>query len=160
MNDPRKASAMNALLSEFLRSARGLLQRPGFLLVAGATLALGIGVNTAIFAIVDALLLKPLPYANADRLVAIRDVETKIGQDDEGVSVPDYLDQRTQAPSLENAAVYQYASVNLQGSGAPERLIAARAVMPLEMARSSTSVASRPSATVAMRPPASASRCE
>jgi len=122
---------MNLWMNELLRSARGLLQRPGFLIVAGATLALGIGVNAAIFSIVDALLLKPLPYPNADRLVSIRNVETKLGQDDEGTTVPDYLDQRAQAPSLENAAVYQYASINLQGSGAPERLIAARATPSL-----------------------------
>lgn len=122
---------MNLWISELLRSARGLLQRPGFLLVAGATLALGIGVNAAIFSIVDALLLKPLPYPNSGRLVSIRNVETKLGQDDEGTTVPDYLDQRAQASSLENAAVYQYASVNLQGSGTPERLIVARATPSL-----------------------------
>jgi len=121
---------MNQWISELLRSARGLLRRPGFLVVAGATLALGIGVNAAIFSIVDALLLQPLPYANADRLVSIYNVETKRDRAS-GTTVPDYLDQRAQAQSLENAAVFQYAAVNLQGTGVPERLIAVRATPSL-----------------------------
>lgn len=122
---------MNTWFGEILHGARGLLRRPGFLLVAGATLALGIGVNAAIFAIVDSLLLQPLPYPNASRLVSIHNTEPKTGGDDDDTTVPDYLDQRAQAPSLQDSAVYQYASFTLLDGDTPTRLTGLRATPSL-----------------------------
>ncbi|HEY0180600.1 MAG TPA: ABC transporter permease, partial [Dokdonella sp.] len=122
---------MTTWTTDFRRALRGIARRPGFFAVAAATLALGIGANAAIFAIVDALLLQPLPYPHADRLVSVYDTSPKTGGDDDDTTVPDYLDERTQAPSLQDAAVYQYASFTLQDGDAPTRLTGLRATPSL-----------------------------
>src|SRR5687768_13723567 len=105
---------------------RQLFNSPGFSLVAVLTLALGIGACTAIFSVVNAVLLKPLDFPEPDRLVIIR--ETQLPQFPEfSVSPPNYLDWQKQTKSFERMAAYTGAGLNLTGQGEPERLVGVRA---------------------------------
>lgn len=112
-------------------SLRTLASRPVFAITAALTLALGIGVNVAVFAVVETLVLRPLPYANASQLVAINNLHPLKEDDGHGTTVPDYLDERDQAKSLANAALYQYTSFSLLTAGAATRLIGLRATPSL-----------------------------
>ncbi len=96
---------------------RTLRKQPVFALVAVLTLTLGIGANTAIFSLVYQILLKPLPYADAERLVFIWNSYPLMGLEQASVSIPDYLDRRTQAPSIEDATLFTNRSLNLAESG-------------------------------------------
>src|SRR5262245_60934050 len=102
--------------------ARTLLKNPGFALTAVITLALGIGANTAIFSVVNAVLLKPLPYAQPDRLVWV--TEYFPHNSVEMTLSPDYLEWRAQSEVFEHLAAFQTDSLNLTGDGEPERLAA------------------------------------
>ena len=110
---------------------RSLFSKPGFMIAAVATLALGIGANTAIFSVVNGLLLKPLPYDDGERLVQVYNSYPKMGLDYAGTSIPDYLDRKEQAPALADLALYTGQSFNLAASGAPERLVGLRATPSL-----------------------------
>jgi predicted permease len=101
---------------------RTLLRTPGFTIVALLTFALGIGANTAIFSVVNSALLKPLPYPNAPRLVAM--YETMKDQPEPGsVSVMNWLDWKRQAQSFEEIGGYSVSFANLDAtSGEPERV--------------------------------------
>lgn len=118
------------LLNDFRLTLRALANRPGFTAAAVLTLGLGIGANAVIFNVIDALMLRSLPYPNADRLVSIDQSSTTTG-DYGGSTIPDYLDQRTQAQSLADVAIFQYASFNLGTAGAPLRLVGLRATPSL-----------------------------
>src|SRR6185295_15264715 len=83
-------------------------------------LALGIGANTAIFSVVDAVLLKPLPYPESDRLVFLN--ETSKSMDEISVSYPNFTDWRNQNQSFEKIGVYNRSSYNLTGVGEAERI--------------------------------------
>ena len=72
-----KGAGMNSLLQEVRLAVRSLVKRPGFALVAILTLALGIGASTAIFSVLDAVLLRPLPYPNQERIVELRELDEK-----------------------------------------------------------------------------------
>jgi predicted permease len=109
---------------------RGLVHRPGFAFAAIATLALGIGANTAVFSVLNGLLLKPLPYAEGNRLVQVHNAYPKSGLDYAGSSIPDYLDRR-EAPALDDLAIYTGTSFNLAGDEAPQRLVGLRATASL-----------------------------
>ena len=117
---------------------RALLKTPSFTAVAIATLALGIGVNTAIFSVVDAAILRPLPYASPDRLVSIWEaaigngpssVNTggmRIGADDPGrmaVAPANLVDYETRAYGFTGMAGVARSSLTLTGAGVPEQLI-------------------------------------
>ena len=108
-------------LSQDLRYAlRGLRKHRGFTAVAVITLALGIGANTAIFTVINTVLLRPLPYERPDQLVVL--MET-ISERPAGVSYPNFVDWRNQSTSLENVvAVRNRESFNLTGAGESERL--------------------------------------
>src|ERR1019366_9122441 len=95
---------------------RGLLRTPGFTLLAILTLALGIGANTAIFSVVNAVLLNPLAYRNPDRLV------TLLHYGNAPVAPANYIDWRGQSRSFESMAAAQYWSPNLTGVDSPEHL--------------------------------------
>jgi hypothetical protein len=110
------------LLQDLRYGVRMLLAKPGFTLAAVLTLALGIGANTAVFSVIDALLLKPLPYAESVQLVHVYNTYPKGELMMAGTSVPDYLDRRTQAPALADSAIWQPNSFNLSTQSAPERL--------------------------------------
>ena len=103
---------------------RGLLKRPGFTVIALVALALGIGANTAIFSLVNAVILRPLPYPEADRLVWVWGNFS--GGSTASVSPADYLDFRSQNKTFEQFAATMSitAPATLTGSGEPERLTA------------------------------------
>jgi predicted permease len=110
------------LLFDLKYAVRMLLRSPGFAFVAIATIALGIGATTAIYSVIDATLLHPLPYPNPAELVRIEDGLPGVGAQDVGISVPEWRD-------LESARIFQSvsvsgtgANVNLTGSAQPERL--------------------------------------
>jgi putative ABC transport system permease protein len=102
-----------------------LLRRsPGFTAVAGLSLALGIGANTAIFSVVNAVLLSPLPYQNADRLVMLWENDTQEGNDRNPVAPANFVDWRKQNEVCEQLAYFtQPQGLNLTGSGEPERIL-------------------------------------
>jgi putative ABC transport system permease protein len=102
--------------------ARMLIKHPLFTFVAILALALGIGANTAIFSVVNAVLLRPLPYEDSDRLAFLTERGTQI----EGMSIsyPNFLDWKAQNQTFEGIAVYNRNSYNLTGVGEPERLVA------------------------------------
>jgi len=101
---------------------RQLRKSPGFTFIAVLTLALGIGANTAIFSVIYAVLLRPLPYPNPDQLVII--TESDGAQSDISVSFPDYVDWKQQNTVFEEIAISRRESYNLSGLGnhAPEQI--------------------------------------
>jgi putative ABC transport system permease protein len=105
-------------------SARMLLKDRGFTAVVVLTLALGIGLNTAIFSVINAVLLRPLPYANSERLVHLE--ERKLGEGVGGVnlSFPNFTDWRERSQSIEEMTALSNTSLQLTGVGEPERLAA------------------------------------
>jgi predicted permease len=116
------------LVQELRYALRTLASQPMFALVAVLTLALGIGANTAIFSVIHGMYLRPLPYAGGERLVSVYNTYPKMGLEFAGTSIPDYLDRRGQAPSLEDLTMYTNGSYNLADGGSqPERLNGLRA---------------------------------
>src|SRR5215216_5393680 len=107
-------------------SIRTLLHRPSFTFVAVLTLALGIGANTAIFSVVNAVLLRSLPYKNPERLALIWTSSEKIGLSQNWVSGPELLDFREQSRLFEEFGVVDSDSAALTGSGEPEQLVIGR----------------------------------
>ena len=109
-------------------AVRMLLRSPGFAFIAIATMALGVGATTAIYSVIDATLLHPLPYPNPSELVRIQDDLPGVDAQDVSVSIPEWKD-------LENSGIFQYvaldyfASMNLTGSAQPMR-IAYKGVTP------------------------------
>jgi putative ABC transport system permease protein len=110
----------------FRYAVRSLVARPGFTAVALGTLALGIGANTAIFTIVNAVLLRPLPYPGAERIVRLRGSSVGSSQPD-NLSPMDFLDLRERARRFDHLAAYNnYAGATLTGVGEPERVVGTR----------------------------------
>src|SRR5215471_8286135 len=114
-------------LSRDLRYAlRMLLKSPGFTAVAILTLALGIGANTAVFSVVDAVLLRPLPYKSPEQLMTISETLPLQGADVVGVAAAEYLDYRDHNRSFSETASFESAGYNLTGEGTPLRINAAQ----------------------------------
>ena len=101
---------------------RALGKQPLFTLVAVLTLTLGIGANTAIFSLLYQVLLRPLPYPDADRLVFVWNMYPLMGLPQASVSIPDYIDRKTQAPAIEDATLFTAGSANLADGGQPEQV--------------------------------------
>jgi len=112
---------MSSLFQDLRYGARMLLKRPAFTLIAVFTLALGIGANTAIFSLVNAVLLRPLPFAESERLVWTWGEFS--GGNRASTSPPDFLDYRAQNRCFEELAAMMFKSFNLTGSGEPDRVI-------------------------------------
>lgn len=108
-------------------AARALRKNPGFTSVAVLTLALGVGVNTAIFSVVNAVTLRPLPFGSPDRLVRIYESNAERGWPEFSASDPNFLDWRAQATSWEALAAFQDGTVSLR-TGAGIELIPALGV--------------------------------
>src|SRR5262245_2006325 len=113
---------MDTFLKDMRYAMRNLVRRPGFTVIAVVTLGLGIGANTAIFSPINALLLKPLPLPEPDRVVAIWDKVPSRGVVHNEVSMANYLDWRAQSQSFEHLALYRWWSTNLTGVESPERI--------------------------------------
>jgi putative ABC transport system permease protein len=113
------------MLNDFRYALRQLIKAPSFTIVAIITLALGIGACTAIFSVVNVVLLQPLDYRQPDRIVNIR--ETQLPQFPEfSVSPPNYLDWEKQTKSYEYLAAYAGSRINLTGDGEPQQLLAVK----------------------------------
>jgi predicted permease len=121
-HDEQSLPFLENLLVDLRYAVRMLLRSPGFSFIAIATVALGIGATTAIYSVIDATLLHPLPYPNPGELVRIQDDLSGVGAENVGISVPEWRD-------LQSSGIFQSVSfsgtgadVNLTGSGQPERL--------------------------------------
>ncbi|HEX6693935.1 MAG TPA: ABC transporter permease [Longimicrobiales bacterium] len=117
---------MEAILQDFRYGARRLLRSPGFSALVIITLALGIGANTAIFSVVNALLLRPLPYTNPGQLVTIEHVYPSLDDLHAPVSAQGFKVYRDETKSFTGVAVQTGGGVNLTGIGEPERLVGSR----------------------------------
>jgi putative ABC transport system permease protein len=117
----QKGSVMDTLVQDLRYALRSLAARPGFTAVAVLTIALGIGANAAIFSVVNAVLIAPLPFPAADRLVIAWATNKTGGR--LAASWPEFVDWRAQARSFEQMGVWRSQSVNLTGTAAPDRLI-------------------------------------
>ena len=113
---------METFLKDLRFGVRMMLRSPEFTLVALVTIALGIGANTAIFSVVNTVLLRPLPYEDPGRLVVLWEKQGRIDQ--ASPSLPDFLDWRERNQSFEQMAIARRDNVNLIGTGEPERLVA------------------------------------
>src|SRR2546429_6040554 len=113
---------MGTLFKDIRYSVRSLLKRPGFTAIAVITLALGIGANTAIFSVVNTLLLRPLPFKEPTRLVQVWEADFKRGQNTMDVSYPNFADWRDQNQVFEQIAAYSDKTFNLTDTAEPERI--------------------------------------
>jgi putative ABC transport system permease protein len=117
----RKGGArMHSFLQDLRFGARMLVKNPAFTLISVLTLALGIGANTAIFSVVNTVLLRPLPYKDAEQLVAVWEVQSKVDQ--AMFSPAEFLDYQTQNQSFSEMAAHRLMYLTLTGLGEPEQL--------------------------------------
>ena len=113
---------MRDLLQDLRYSFRSLARTPGFAILAILTLALGIGANSAIFSVINGVILKPLGYPNPDQLVMITSQFPSLGFDKFWVSPPEYFELRERASSFKEIGAYRAAAVNLSEGDIPERV--------------------------------------
>jgi putative ABC transport system permease protein len=113
------------MLTLFRRAARNLRRAPGFTALCVLTLAVGIGADTAVFSVLDTVLLRPLPYAHADRLLWIGHTVPGLGLDEVGLSDGTYALYRAHQRSFSELGLYRAGPVNLAGEDGPRRLPAA-----------------------------------
>ena len=107
---------------DVVHAIRSLRRAPGYTIITLLTLAIGIGANSAMFAAVDTILLRPMPYAHADRLVVPISVNVSRGIDQGSVSYADYADWRRETAVFEAVALWRPITVDLIGTGQPERI--------------------------------------
>ena len=116
------------ILQDLRIAARQFRKTPGFAIATMATLALGIGASTAIFSLVDGVMLRPLPFPQSSRLLWLQQVDTSAGLTARGepagehLSYPDYVDWRAQTRSFSGLASYHRASMTLTGAGDAQQL--------------------------------------
>ncbi len=113
-------------MSDLRYAIRTLIKSPGFTAIAVLTIGLGIGANTAIFSVVNTVLLRPLPYPHPERLMMVWVSNPRQGFDKDVTSYPTFGDWRNQSRSFERIAAYFGASVSLTGAGDPAQLRVAR----------------------------------
>ncbi len=117
---------MDSLLKDFQHGFRNLLKHRGFTAIAVITLALGIGANTAMFSVINAVLLRPLPYKDPGRLVTIWEESPQRGLYELPVSYANFRDWVDQNNSFEQISAYTFTNLNLSGEGEPARLSTVR----------------------------------
>jgi len=111
---------MDTLFKDIRHAIRTLAKRPGFTVIAVITLALGIGASTAIFSVVDGVLLKPLPYPNAEQIVQLREVNQRGGR--MAFTEPNFLDMRARSRAFEGVAQYAGDLTTVTGASEPVRV--------------------------------------
>ena len=126
--DMRRVNYLENFLQDVRYGLRQLRRSPGFTVVTVLTLALGIGANTGIFSLIDAIVLRPLPYPHADRLVALQEANRK--GDGYSLSWLDFVDWRDQSRSFSAMAAIQGGTATLTGTGTAERLQALKVSSP------------------------------
>lgn len=113
---------MDSLLRDLKFSIRSLLKRPTLTIIAIITLGIGIGANSAIFSVVNALLIKPLPFPELDRVVTVWETQPSRGVVHNEASMANFLDWRAQNQTFEQMGLYRWWSTNLTGLETPERI--------------------------------------
>src|SRR6266550_6909893 len=103
------------MLQDIMLSLRQLRLNPAFFAIAICVIALGIGANTAMFSVIDAVILKPLPYADPDRLVMLWETRPDRGVADNVVSAANYLDWRARSTSFDAMSASVFRAQNLGG---------------------------------------------
>ena len=111
---------LEQLLQDIRFGVRTLRKNPGFAMVAVATLALGIGVNTAVFSVVESVVLAPLPYPHSDRLVMVSESRPNVKQ--LAITYPDFQDWQRNARSFEQMAAFNWRDYELTDPGTSEHL--------------------------------------
>jgi putative ABC transport system permease protein len=123
---PEDTNSKTGFLEDFGRdikyAARSLAANRGFAFVAILTLALGIGANTAIFSVINGVVLRPLPYVNGSRLLLIRQAAPQVGRADMGVSVGEFYDYRAQTTSFDAVVEYHQMTFDLLTRGEADRV--------------------------------------
>src|ERR1700738_3039311 len=110
------------MLKDFRFALRQLFKRPGFAFIAVLVLALGIGANTAIFTVVNAVLLRPLPFPHSEQLLAVWETDLQRGQERGSYSYPNFADLRAQNHVFEHICSYHNSDFIMTGRGEPARL--------------------------------------
>jgi predicted permease len=113
---------MDGFLKDIRYGVRSLMKRPAHAFIAIITLAIGIGANSAIFSVVNALLIKPLPFPELERIVAIWETQPSRGVVRNEASMANYLDWRAQNQTFEQMGLYRWWSASLTGQDTPERI--------------------------------------
>jgi len=122
VRDVRTGVWLDALRQDACFGVRTLLRRPGFAAVVVLTLGVGMGATTAIFSLIDSVLLKPLPFHEPDRLAMVWEVRPRFNQPRIEAAPLNYLDWEQRLQAFKSLAAYVTTFVNLTGSGTPERL--------------------------------------
>ena len=113
---------METLKQDLRYGVRTLIKSPGFTVVAVLALTLGIAANTAIFSVVNSVLLRPLPYSEPGRLMQLWETDSRRGRNDIPASYPNFADWRSQKHAFEEVVAYADWTFNLTGAGEPERI--------------------------------------
>ena len=124
VRDVRVGAWLDALRQDVRFGIRTLIRRPGFAMIAVLTLGVGIGATTAIFSLIDGVLLKPLPFHEPDRLTMVWEVRPRFNLPRIEVAPLNYVDWQRQVQAFESLAAYVNGVLNLTGVGTPERLTA------------------------------------
>src|SRR5476651_1713976 len=119
------------MINDFRFALRQLAKAPSFAAIAILTLALCIGANSAIFSVVHAILLKPYPWPESEKLVYVYNTYPLMGLPNAGVSIPDYLDRRADVSGFADGAMYNRQNFNLAGANDPEQIVGQRATPSL-----------------------------
>src|ERR1700680_4474276 len=118
--ETRGLPTLELCVQDLRYALRTLRKNPGFAVIAALTLALGIGANTAIFSIVNAVLLRPLPFPQSSRIVAVYQTLEREGVHRNGVSYLNFADGQKESHNFEQMGAFRQSDVTLTGSGEPE----------------------------------------
>jgi hypothetical protein len=122
VRDVRAGILLETVIRDLRFGARLLAKNPGFTAAAVLMLALGIGANTAVFSVVNAVLLRGLPYSEPERIVALYEKRPRENERTMAVSAPDFLDWREQSASFESMAAVSHGGVTWQSDAGAERV--------------------------------------